>query len=314
MHPEVSRINLLKKDKNKNYIFRDTVSMKTSGNKYLFNNIYTQVHKRPLTDKDLGFYLAGLLEGDGWFSKKGNIFISFYELDAPLAYWLKERIGYGIVRKFPNKRSIVLEFNKFEAKLIIAKLINGKLRTDKIETFNNNILINLNSRLQEPLPILSKDLSPLKESYWLAGFSDADASFQIKIISRSNRLTGYEIRINFQVDQKTDYILNQIKDTFGGNIGHRKSQDTYYYNSDSISSIKKIISYFENYHLMSNKYLNYFEWRRVYYMIKEDKHLTLEGVEKIKAIKNSMNSYSDKKFEFENIEKSAETSDKESEN
>ena len=51
---------------------------------------------------------------------------------------------------------------------------------------------------------LDKDL----KNHWLAGFSDADASFQIKIISRNNRV---EVRLNFQIDQKNDNILREIK-------------------------------------------------------------------------------------------------------
>jgi len=64
----------------------------------------------------------------------------------------------------------------------------------------------------------------------LAGFSDADASFQIKIISREGRAKP-EIRLNFQVDQKERLLLDLIKNYFGGNIGYREKQDTYYYGS-----------------------------------------------------------------------------------
>jgi intein/homing endonuclease len=42
---------------------------------------------------------------------------------------------------------------------------------------------------------MNKDL----KNHWLAGFSDADASFQIKILNRSRR---DEVRLNFQIDQK----------------------------------------------------------------------------------------------------------------
>jgi hypothetical protein len=66
-----------------------------------------------------------------------------------------------------------------------------------------------------------------------------------------------EIRLNFQIDQKDNNILLQIKEVFGGNIGYRKNQDTYYYGSTSFGSAKKVISYFDNFHLQSSKYNNY---------------------------------------------------------
>jgi LAGLIDADG endonuclease len=93
-------------------------------------------------------------------------------------------------------------------------------------------------------------------NYWLAGFSDADASFQIKIINKPNR-NKPEIRLNYQVDQKKNDILILIKEFFGGNIGYRKSQDTYYYGSTSFGSANKVVKYFDEYHLQSNKQINY---------------------------------------------------------
>jgi hypothetical protein len=48
-----------------------------------------------------------------------------------------------------------------------------------------------------------------------------------------------------------------IKDFFGGNISYRENQDTYYYGSTSSGSARKVIKYFDEYHLQSNKYINY---------------------------------------------------------
>lgn len=45
-------------------------------------------YKTNLTDEELGYFLAGLIEGDGWFGKK-QLHIIFSEYDASLAYYLK---------------------------------------------------------------------------------------------------------------------------------------------------------------------------------------------------------------------------------
>jgi hypothetical protein len=66
-----------------------------------------------------------------------------------------------------------------------------------------------------------------------------------------------EIRLNFQIDQKDNYILLLIKEVFGGNIGYRKNQDTYYYGSTSFGSAKKVIKYFDRFNLQSSKHINY---------------------------------------------------------
>lgn len=107
--------------------------------------------------------------------------------------------------------------------------------------FNKNLNFKINS---------DKDL----KNHWLAGFSDADASFQIKIVKRNNKI---EVRLNFQIDQKKDTLLLLIKNYLGGNIGYRKSQDTYYYGSTSFGSAKKVINYFDYFHLLSSKQVNY---------------------------------------------------------
>jgi hypothetical protein len=85
--------------------------------------------------------------------------------------------------------------------------------------------------------------------------SHNDASFQIKLIVKNNNKT--EVRLNFQIDQKQNELLILIKNFLGGNIGYRKTQNTYYYGSTSFGSAKKVINYFDKFHLLSSKHVNY---------------------------------------------------------
>lgn len=79
-------------------------------------------------------------------------------------------------------------------------LINGKFRTEtKLNQIKNNILNHSNyAEFGKGLSFILNMNKDLK-NHWLAGFSDADASFQIKILNRSRR---DEVRLNFQIDQK----------------------------------------------------------------------------------------------------------------
>ena len=108
-------------------------------------------------------------------------------------------------------------------------------------------------------------------SHWLAGFSDADASFQIKLLTKKDRKNRIEVRLNFQIDQKKRHLLDLIKNKLGGNIGYRKNTDTFYYVSTSFASAKNVISYFDNYNLLSSKHLNYLKWKKAYLLIQEKK-------------------------------------------
>ena len=253
-------------------------------------SIHVPTHLKPLNDEQFGHYLAGLIDGDGHFDNQQHLVIVFSSLDVQLAYYIKEVIGFGHVRKVKDKNAYIYVISNKDGILRTINLINNKLRTsnkynqvitrilESPKYLNENIVFNINN---------SKDF----DNHWLAGFSDADASFQIKIITRDNRPRP-EIRLNFQIDQKHNDLLLLIKEIFGGNIGYRNSQDTYYYGSTSFGSAKKVIKYFDNYHLQSSKYRSFLQWRKAYIIIQDNKHLTEEGLNTIKLLKESINKHS----------------------
>ena len=244
-------------------------------------------HLKPLNNEQLGHYLAGLIDGDGHFSKAQQLVITFSSPDAFLAYYLKERLGYGNVRKVKDKNAYLLIVSNKNGMLNVINLINGKLKTEhRFNQVVNNVLSH--TKYADQNIHFTIDSSKNFDNHWLAGFSDADASFQIKIIKRITR-NKPEIRLNFQIDQKSDLLLNIIKEYLGGNIAYRKSQDTYYYGSTNFGSAKRVIEYFDRYHLQSRKHISYLRWRKVYRLIQDKEHLTDKGLSKILTIKSLIN-------------------------
>lgn len=243
-------------------------------------SIHHPKHKKPSSDNDFGFYLAGLIEGDGHFTKQNQLIIAFHEKDISLAYFLKSFIKFGQIHKVKNKAAVIYIVSKKEGILKIINLINGKMRTFfKWNQVKNNITYQF-----DWLPL---DESPLNKNWWLAGFIDADGSFQIKIINRENHIKP-EIRLNLQIDAKKDHILKIIHNEFGGSLGYRDKNDTYYYQSVNYGVAAKFANYLREYHLLSYKYINYLKWYKVYLMIQDKKDLTNIGIDKIIKIKNSM--------------------------
>lgn len=243
-------------------------------------------HVKPLNDEQFGHYLAGLIDGDGHFSSKQQLVIVFSSLDVDLAYSVKKILGYGHVNKVKDKNAYLLIVSNKDGIIKVLNLINGKIRTsNKLNQVKNNILTNFkySGGIQEFIMNETNDFN----NHWIAGFSDADASFQIKIVHKKDRLKP-EIRLNFQIDQKDNCILLLIKEVFGGNIGYRKSQDTFYYGSTSFGSAKKVINYFDKFHLQSSKHINYLKWRKAYLLIQSKTHLTELGINKITKLKISM--------------------------
>ena len=250
-------------------------------------SVHVPIHSKPLNDIAWGHYLAGLIDGDGHFSKTPQLVIAFNQLDSSLAYYIKSRIGYGNVYKIKNKKAIILVISNKTGLIKVLELIKDKIRSlDKLNQIKNNILSNSNFNCFSNFN-LNSDVN--LNNHWLAGFADADASFQIKLIPKKLRT---EVRLNFQIDQKKIDLLNLIKNFLGGNVGYRKNQDSYYYSSTSFGSAIKVIHYFDKYHLLSSKHINYLKWRKAYLIIQKKEHLNLTGLEKITKLKFTMNSYS----------------------
>lgn len=257
-------------------------------------SIHVPKHKKPLNDNQLGHYLAGLIDGDGHFSSAQQLVIVFSAPDAFLAYNLKELLGFGNVKKIKDKNAYLLIISKREGILRILNLINGKLRSEsKFNQVINNIINNPKYKNIDINFTMNKTND--FDNHWLAGFSDADASFQIKKVERSTR-NRPEIRLNYQIDQKNNTLLIKIKDYLGGNIGYRKSQDTYYYGSTSFGVAKNVINYFDRYNLQSRKHISYLRWRKVYRLIQNREHLTEKGLIKISRIKILINRHEEKYY------------------
>lgn len=243
------------------------------------NDHLTKVNK-PKNDNELGYYQAGLIEGDGYLNSQYNQQVITYHLkDAPLAYFIKKSVGFGSISKIKDKKALKYAISSKAGIERIINLINGKLKTKNKWNQQNSLCEKLK------IEILPQDQSNLTNNRWLTGFVDANGSFKIKILNRKNRKKS-EIRLAQQIDQKFITILEVIKKEFGGSIGYRKKQDTYYYSSVNFGVAKKYIDYFQKYHLQSYKYINFLKWRKVYIQVEKRLHITEEGIKKIKKLKS----------------------------
>src|SRR5271154_4454404 len=106
-----------------------------------FISVHVPNHLKPLNENQFGYYLAGLIDGDGHFSTKQQLVIAFHYLDISLAYYIKEKLGYGSVTKIKDKNAFILVLAAKKGLEKVITLINGKLRTEvKMEQINKNIL------------------------------------------------------------------------------------------------------------------------------------------------------------------------------
>jgi hypothetical protein len=94
----------------------------------------------------------------------------------------------------------------------------------------------------------------------LAGFLDADANFQVKILNLRQSIKNkknIKIKLNFQINHKEKSLLILIQNFIGGNIRYIKSQNIYTYCTDSFSSAKNLINYLDKFSLQSSNRTDY---------------------------------------------------------
>lgn len=133
---------------------------------------------------------------------------------------------------------------------------------------------------------------------WFRGFCDAESNFTIRLRKRNNKLSGFEFlfRITLHTDDLGTLKLIQEKLNCGK---IRKDRNTYVLIISSLKDIETVIlPLFEEYPLMTKKYLDYLAFRKSFIIFKKrqiDKDNKQNYDSQILELKNSMN---DKRVNF----------------
>lgn len=242
-------------------------------------------HEKPSGEAEFGYYLAGLIEGNGYFGNKG-LEILFFEKDITLAYYIKKRIGYGSVYRIKDKRTVKYVLIHPAGLKFVLDLVNGKFLT-KYKIYQ--LLKHKYDKKFDTIILPPANFS-LKTNHWLSGFTDSDGYFSIS--TPKDKFTkpygDIRVRLRFVLGQKDPTILKKVKSEFGGYLYRFKSTDNYLLNLSSFSENLKVIEYFDKFNLNSIKYLAFFKWRKAYRIVQRKEHLTKKGLSKIKLLGKSI--------------------------
>lgn len=283
----------------------------------------------------LGPYLAGLIEADGSFAvhdknskaKKytPKIIIVFSLNDNPLAEKLASIIQVGKIYKKENQGSVLWSIKNSEDVIKIIHIINGYMRTPKIESLHRAIAW-YNDNMNTYIKPLDLDLSPIDSNSWLAGFTDGDGNFSITLTDRKKKglATSKRVQPFFRIELRQNYhrevsivqggisyfeILHKIARYLKVNLysRSREQKDKIFYVYAVIShnseSHKKTIEYFDRYPLYSSKHLVYKDWKYIVEQIqlRNGKPLTPENIKDIQKIKDQINN-NRKEFYFTHLD------------
>lgn len=280
-------------------------------NIYRSKNNYSILYTN--NNNNFGYYLAGLLEGDGHISLPAlgittlnrvlnpRIVFTSHVNNLGLYAFIQSELGnVGRFQKTGNNtiRYIIGDKNSI---ILFINLIHGKLRTPKNKRFNDMIkFINFKYYLNISESLL--DSSKFTNNSWFTGFTEADGHFGIKYVeSRAKsethkRSVSENVSLKFRLDQRSyDKPTSSHMKPFMENLALFLSCNLKSYTNNigseilsvsvsSKDSIKFLINYFNEYPLLGDKFNDFKKWEVVYNMIISKEHITDKGRLKIKSI------------------------------
>lgn len=272
----------------------------------------------------MGYYLAGLIEGDGSIIlRKGDkekvsspsgttkIVFTFGKNDLKMYEKLHDILKTGSIN---TEKTGICRYSITNADAVInlINMINGKFRTPKIIALHKAI-DNLNKWRNANLLKLPLDNSSLDSNAWLAGFIDSDGHFSIKLSgcyfsddsnvrgrvqcvfsinqSELHRITG-ESNVTFMTKLAEFFQVN-LNYKINNSTGFKKPAKSIVFFAQSDRKHYIITTYLAKFPLRGTKYLNYLSfYKGLNYL---GKRLSKEEILEVRAIQNSMN---DKRTEF----------------
>jgi hypothetical protein len=138
-------------------------------------------------------------------------------------------------------------------------------------------------------PIIAK--VPSQIGYYLAGFTDGEGSFNISFRPRPDYQIPWKISVSFNVSQKDRVILALFKRYLGcGTLRGRPDGVWYFEVTDLNAVIENVIPFFERFGFLSaKKKRDFFKFKQIVALMRDDAHLNFEGIRRIISIREMMN-------------------------
>jgi len=125
----------------------------------------------------------------------------------------------------------------------------------------------------------------------VTGFIDGEGCFGLYIYKNTASKIGWYVFLDFKITlhKKDEDILDLIQNYFGVGSVFKHSEQTKQYGVRSIKDLQAIIAHFDKFPLLTQKVNDYKLFKRASDIIINKEHLTKKGLDKLIAIKYSMN-------------------------
>lgn len=208
---------------------------------------YYNIHSYYSNDTVFNQWLAGLIDGDGYFynlsNKYPSLTIDMERKNMPLLNFIHSRIGGIIMSNIKGRPNVVrLTIRKRVHMLDLVNRVNGNIRNSVRVPQLKSVCLVLNVQFLTPTPLTPSNA-------WFTGFFDADGTIIASFTS------SFFIKIH--VTNKHHSDLESYRSIFNGSLNAvRTSQGVVYAHRWSISSKSDILamnSYFKLYPPISHK-------------------------------------------------------------
>jgi hypothetical protein len=140
---------------------------------------------------------------------------------------------------------------------------------------------------------------------WIVGFIDGEGCFSVSFTKREKLSLGIEVRASFSVSQKAHSTssLQIIENYFKcGGIRFSKKDGTNKYEVRNFADItEKILPFFRNYPLLTNKKNDFEKFETICSFIKQNQHLSKDGLLQIIELAHQTNLSGTRKYTKEQL-------------
>ena len=132
---------------------------------------------------------------------------------------------------------------------------------------------------------------PLEVGWYLTGFADGEGSFNVSFRPRKDYGFPWKISLCFNISQRDSVILSQYKRHLGCGTMRQRRDGVWYYEVDNLVAIREnVIPFFKRFGFRSSKKKRDFaKFVKLAEIMEQGRHLTVEGVEEVLAIRHDMN-------------------------
>jgi hypothetical protein len=254
-------------------------------------------------------WFVGFSEGDGSFGlKEGRPVFIINQADLPLLKRMRTTLGFGTVITYHQYGSIYARYAVYDKQSIerIIHIFNGNIQLKKVHSRFVRWVQKYNELYAEDgkeiviKPCRNANQITL-DSYWLAGFMDAEGGFSSSMAANKranvqkerNSASNYtRLYLKGYVDQKSELeVMQQISTLlYVRNVTIRNAEKQYHRVEVTTQiNIPILLNYLEKYKLKSKKRLAYEIWKDIANLYINNQHyqdmkVLLKKVEKVKQL------------------------------